>query len=177
MQTKLLTWLLYAPFQYGGRPRQPSCPGHPYWLFYLLLLLPWQTHLSGTITEQNNYTTLFIGSSILDYLIYSGFEINCTRFFIFCLVSPVPPCCWQEHPADCWPSGQKQRQSGFQRLSGLLQWHLLQLCCAEGHTWLREVIFTVYCILQNESSKKSLVTLLPCELCCSVMLNAGICEF
>lgn len=66
-------------------------------------------------------------------------------------VSLVPTCCGQEHPADCWPPGQKQCQSGFQRLPGLLQWRLLQLCCAEGHNWISVVDTSVlHVLLDNQ---------------------------
>lgn len=46
--------------QHGGRPREPSCPGHPHRLVYYLLLFPRQTHLSGKIAEHNNYVRLLI---------------------------------------------------------------------------------------------------------------------
>lgn len=42
------TCISFCSFQHGGRSRKPSCPGHSYRLFNLLLLFPWQTNYSGT---------------------------------------------------------------------------------------------------------------------------------
>lgn len=97
---------------------------------------------------------------------------------IVIIISPVPPCCWQEHPADRWTSGQKQCQSGFQRLPGLLQWRLFQLCCAESHAWLPEVVFFLTSLsflsigayysfqLQNQNCHRWHFNY--CQICCHV---------
>lgn len=66
------------PLQHGGRPREPSGPGHPHRLFNIVLLFPWQTHLSGKIS--GNLTT----GGLTEILVFSSSVTKLWRCKCFC---------------------------------------------------------------------------------------------
>ena len=60
--------------QYGGRSRKPSGTGHPNRLLHFLLLLPWQTNLSGIVKLASVYIFKCCSQKVGNLCLHSAFK-------------------------------------------------------------------------------------------------------